>query len=1281
MRNLRILNRGQVVPESRTFPDLTLVNATFDVINNSLTTVLGSPEADVMEVQQMMKDGAVNVLASFPVKQGDTLLSFAHFVDTLQLVFVFASGDIITADYQANTGQDPDSTVTEIVGSIDDGILAASWSPDEETLVLLTGQKNVVLLSRMFEPLSETTQSVDDLKLNTQVSVGWGKKETQFKGKGVRGLERQRENLKHAGLNIDSDHAILRDPTLKELESGELSSLDDPSYCKISWRGDCQYFAITSIDDAQGTLRRAVRIYSRDNQLQACSEPVAKQEGALSWKPQGSLIASVQRRTETDEDTQEQYENLQVIFFERNGLRHGEFETRLAPGAKVYNIDWSSNSEILLLQLDHSVQIWYTKNYHWYLKQELFTANREHINFAKFHPENPYRVMLGTDGGVTVVEMTYCITTGPTAAPFDIGTTLVIDGTTCLMTPLARANVPPPASFRELDVGEPIVDMACSKSNERYAILSNDHLYIAEITIGASISPIDTLVELEKAQFCDYDTDQPRQVAIVNDTVYILVDSQFGACIMSIDISDKPVVGPTIPLATNAVLLVTDSSCSALYYETVTGEVFSLDESIGKFPQLCSSIAVAQVDGPLACGLTSNGKLFIGERQLSTGVTSMLATDSYLLYTTAQQELKFVHLNESLLGSLESTSDGADDERTRMIERGSWLVNSCPSKFSVTLQAPRGNLETIYPRIMVLTGVRNEIKQKHYRNAFLICRTHRIQLDILHDYDPKLFFANVELFINELETTEYLDLFLSCLLDEDVSQTKYKETVGLEKLSLDESKETTKVHDICEAILQVLLQQKYKQKYLQSIITAYACQTPPQNEQALQLISQLKDDQKEKAIEHLCFLEDVNKLYDVALSIYDIPLALAIAQKSQKDPKEYLPFLQKLHTQPQDRKRFMVDTYLKNYTKAFDSLVKITDPGVEKEIEDYTVEHDLYKHALQVYRYDSVKFDKILLLYGNHLHDKSEFVDSALIYDKLALKDQALADYIEAMKWREALALATELDCVKDTAERLVELLNIAHKHSASAEIEYKYLGDTKEALRLYCKAFQFDRAILLSPEPLLKEIIDPGLGEGFGSIAELLAECGDQTRAQLKRLRELREKKEADPYAFYSGNAENTENADNVSIAPTESTLRSSVFTRYTGQTSGTAKTGATRRTVKNRRREERKRARGKKGTIYEEEYLVRSTGRLLDRLDTTMPDAVQLIEGLLRRNMVEQAYQIQHRYVELMTFLKDHVAEIYNMSERDRERVDDRGIVYLIPEIPIPTVKDFPGKPMLDY
>lgn len=90
-------------------------------------------------------------------------------------------------------------------------------------------------------------------------------------------------------------------------------------------------------------------------------------------------------------------------------------------------------------------------------------------------------------------------------------------------------------------------------------------------------------------------------------------------------------------------------------------------------------------------------------------------------------------------------------------------MNVMPSTYSLTLQMPRGNLETIYPRALVLAGVRRNIELKNYRKAFLACRSQRVDMNILHDHDPAAFLQNVGTFVDQLKKVEYIDLFLSQL--------------------------------------------------------------------------------------------------------------------------------------------------------------------------------------------------------------------------------------------------------------------------------------------------------------------------------------------------------------------------------------------------------------------------------------------------------------------------------------------------------------------------------------
>lgn len=90
-------------------------------------------------------------------------------------------------------------------------------------------------------------------------------------------------------------------------------------------------------------------------------------------------------------------------------------------------------------------------------------------------------------------------------------------------------------------------------------------------------------------------------------------------------------------------------------------------------------------------------------------------------------------------------------------------MTAMPTSLSLVLQMPRGNLETIWPRAMVLAGIRKLVEEKNYKKAFLHCRTQRVDMNILYDHAPEQFMSSVGLFIDQVKKVTYIDLFLSSL--------------------------------------------------------------------------------------------------------------------------------------------------------------------------------------------------------------------------------------------------------------------------------------------------------------------------------------------------------------------------------------------------------------------------------------------------------------------------------------------------------------------------------------
>ncbi|CAG8606102.1 2620_t:CDS:2, partial [Scutellospora calospora] len=182
------------------------------------------------------------------------------------------------------------------------------------------------------------------------------------------------------------------------------------------------------------------------------------------------------------------------------------------------------------------------------------------------------------------------------------------------------------------------------------------------------------------------------------------------------------------------------------------------------------------------------------------------------------------------------------DESVRRVERGSKIICAAYYDVFLILQMPRGNLETIYPRALVLASVRDFLDKFDYLSAYKACRKHRIDLNILYDHKPDLFLKNVQSFVTQITKVDYLNLFLSSLRNEDVTITMYSQ-IGIGSKSSSSSTDlhdvSTKVNTICDAVRAVLKSMDTK-IYLQSIITSYVRKTPPDLESALNLLAKLK---------------------------------------------------------------------------------------------------------------------------------------------------------------------------------------------------------------------------------------------------------------------------------------------------------------------------------------------------------------------------------------------------------------------------------------------------------
>ncbi|KAI4149351.1 MAG: hypothetical protein LQ340_004684 [Diploschistes diacapsis] len=1296
MRNLRNLQHKVLHRTSSSAPS----SCAWDASSDSIICAIGPSEnSNLIELRRWaetpltegFEPSTSTHIASWdapspnPSLPCDHILDIHYFPDNHQVCVVLAGGDIVLVT-PANDNTLPHSAEIEIVGSVDVGVAAAAWSPDEELLAILTNADTFLYMTRTFENVVSVGLAHEDLQASKHVSVGWGKAETQFRGKGAKAQ-------------------ALRDPTVPERIYEGAFSIKDGMESTISWRGDGAYVAVNS---PLASSRRVIRVYSREGELDGVSEPVDFMESALTWRPAGNLLASVQRLEE----------RVDIIFFERNGLRHGQFSLRLSEeemetSAAKINLQWNFDSSTLAVCFLDRVQLWTMANYHYYLKQEIRlpdSGSRQRLPSFAWHPEQPLLFAMGLEESIQRLQYDYRVASGSRVPPYDYGLVSVIDGSILKITPLRISIVPPPMSLAELSVKCNIVDACYFEADPQgshsvlLAVLDQEAVSIYQWNLKekASSNLFSTarckLSLPEDSTFEHTVQILPRQVTFVDrETIVVLASDGKSSLLTSFNLAEGELKFSTqvssmhitelVPVSTESIA----SPCcwigprltpiADIIIKKGNEEMIPADRPFGlsKSLNVLERAVNVQLAAPnkletggkelsseaIAFGLDRNGTLFADGRLLSRGCTSFLVTNTHLIFTTSQHLLKFVHL--TLPEQLEVPEDTPElDERCRSIERGARLVTVIPSTSALVLQMPRGNLETIYPRALVLPLIRKSIDENRYKKAFLACRNHRVDMNILHDHAPGKFLYSVDVFIDQVQKLEHIDLFLSQLREEDVSETMYKNTVpdqttntGIPEAQrspeYNKMPKISKVNSICDAFLRSLSSRTSTN--LQNVITAHVCKNPPDLEASLLEVASMRQkslEDGEKVVEHICFLADVNRLFDAALGLYDLELTLQIAQQSQRDPREYVPFLQKLKDQAPLRRQVDIDNFLGRFDKALTHLQELDDFEAFKA---HMVKHSLYEEAIALYRYQEPRVRDIMKAYADYLRRQSRHKDAGIAYEYLHNYADASESYRLAHLWQEALSCASlagfDEARLRDFASAIAESQIEQKDYRSAAVVSVEYLKNIEEAIRLFCRGYWVADAMRLigvnqRPE-LLQSIVDAGLAEGQAAMTELLAECRSQLNAQVPRIRELRIKKVQEPLAFYDAEASGgADIPDNISLAGTDaSTAGGTLFTRYTNQT-GTIGTSATRRTSKKRRQEERKRARGKKGSVYEEEYLVNSIARLIERVNSIGDEVERLVMGLMRRGMRERALAVESAMVTVVTLCKEHTPEVFQIQEK---------------------------------
>jgi hypothetical protein len=1082
----------------------------------------------------------------------------------------------------------------EEVGAVEGGLAAAAWSPDGEILAALStlGRLLFIRNSDVHDVASLSLECDvpvrnEDPEYPQPTAPSFGEltyNEAPPLTPNSAGLTWRGDGRYLATCTVDNPDLPARirvwDRTGARLHAlGELVSNIVPR--SITWQpnGRHIYVARTVLMDPKG---------GEQVQLTKSSERPGAQGQAPEVRHVGAWKRELKRREERD-SSPEQYD---VLIFERNGLQHGGFMRgfNALKTEQVEQMSWSPDSRVLAIVTESSshksLQLWHRSNWHWYLKHERrFAASSAKLSLCW------ELTLIGNDSsgpglfalwvssgcknfehsGAKVERMEFLW--DAVVAPHS-GTVAVIDGPQLLITPLSKGLVPPPTAAVTYELPAPVMCVHMVEGDDV------DGATIAAVTSDGRLSILTCQYHEEDENENEYSITLTRTIELSgvlnhglvrrvvwvgSDLVLLVVrtlttEQVYGDCLVCFRVADDDAFQTKINLPDGQECLycteiLDHRGIKALgcFFQTSNGHVWRFEPGnalhlVGPLPQQVAAqrpsdnddvryvklIAMEETAARaslLIIALSSSSQLVVWrgmEAVHAAGAVTSVALrpggpgGGHVLYTTKSHALWCYDV--SFTASISS----------RRVEEDALLLAAPSTGVRVICQAPRGNLETVCPRPLVLAAVKQALKSGgdgdgDYEEAWSLASANRIDPSIIVQYDWPVGLQKQR---------------VQRLLEAIGSDMEAAEFIG----SLKEGMEREGLECFCIAVRDVMLESVEhgdacdgdnggQSSWFRTELATYAaCDDLPM---ALKRIKCVKEDEREgglaeKGLRYLLTHQPEEVVYRAALGAYELELAYMVVTHSTKDPGEALMELQRFAAIENELVRMAeIDKHLGRYEGAVRHLVAAGSAHLEAAIE-LAKAHGLFAQLSDAcgvlnQNGDQMKLavstleqsqhsSKVLAAWAEELGGKrGKHEDAALALVAAKDLDRGLREYKLGGRWRSALALAESIsqEMVVSMARRFAVDLEEGHRHAEAATVCLEYLHDVDEGVRLLTEAGEWNEAVRVASRGGEEQVrVRANLVSAAITVAatriESLLEDIEKIGEYCNRLREIRSKRAA---------------------------------------------------------------------------------------------------------------------------------------------------------------------------
>ncbi|KAF7811336.1 elongator complex protein 1 isoform X1 [Senna tora] len=1128
------------------------------------------------------------------LEPGDFITSFDYLMEKEALIVGTSNGLLLLHSVDTNT--------TEVVGKVEGGVKCISPSPDGELLGIITGLGQILVMTHDWDLLYETALA--------DVPEGFDVNEIFQPDKFEYNVSWRGDGKFFATMSdVCNSTTLLKELKVWERDSGLLHASSEPkafSGAVLEWMPSGA--KIAAVYDRKAENECPSIVFFERNGLErskfSINEGINAKVKVLMWNCSSDLLAGIVEC--------EKYDAIKIWYFSNNHwyLKH---EIRYSKQDNV-RFMWNPTRPLQLICWTHGGQIT-VYNFVW------ITAVTENstalvIDGSNIHvtplsltlmPPPMYLFSLKFSSNVRDMAV-YCRNSKNHLAVF------LSNGCLCIV------ELPAVETWEELEGKEFNVEASHTEialGSILHLVWLDSHTLLAVSHYGFSHNNDFSKTSLNEGELQGFYL-QEIELECSEDLVPgLLTSSGWHAKVSKRNALDEVVVSVAPNPASKYSAYIQFSGGNILeYVSKFVASKGSLEQEFQSFSSTCPRMNVVLVGNggaskPLLFGLDEIGRLhanggIVCNNCSSFSFYSNLADQviTHLIITTKQDLLFIVDIVDIFNGELESKygnfvqiiSRKREEESRNCIniwERGARVVGVLHGdEAAIILQTTRGNLECIYPRKLVVVSIVNALVQKRFKDALLMVRRHRIDFNIMVDYCGCQAFSQLASeFVKQVGNLGYITEFVCAVKNENIIEKLYKNYVSV---SCSEGANVVQVGDLqhCPAENKVSSVLMAVRKALEDhitespgrelcILTTLARSDPPLLEDALKRIKVIRemelshaDDQRrtsypsaEEALKHLLWLADSDAVYEAALGLYDLNLTAIVALNAQRDPKEFLPYLQELERMPTLLMQYNIDLKLQRFEMALRHIVCAGDAYFSDCMTLMKKNPQLFPLGLQLIA-DHSKRMPILEAWGDYLSDEKCFEDAATIYLSCFCLEKALKSYRACNNWSGVLTVAGFLNMEKDevlrVANELCEELQALGKPREAAKIALEYCGDVSGCVNLLISARDWEEALRVAfmhrTEELIKTVKDASLEcastligeyeEGIEKVGKYLARYLAVRQRRLLLAAKLKAEEQAASDIDNDAASETSSNFSGMS-AYTTGTRRSSAVSISTSATS----------------------------------------------------------------------------------------------------------------------------------